>query len=52
MYTIFPFLRRFSTETEVAVCAYCLMENHVHLLVHDPKGHTPLLMKKLGVCYA
>ncbi len=45
-------LRRYSTETEVTVCAYCLMENHVHLLVHDPKGHTPLLMKKLGVCYA
>ena len=45
-------LRRFSEETGVSVCAYCLMENHVHLLVYDPKGQTPLLMKKLGVCYA
>ena len=45
-------LQRYSRETEVAICAYCLMENHVHLLAYDPKGHTPLLMKKLGVCYA
>ena len=45
-------LRRFSAETKVSVCAYCLMENHVHLLVYDPNGQTPLLMKKLGVCYA
>ena len=28
------------------------MENHVHLLVHDPKGHTALFMKKLGVSYS
>ena len=33
-------------------CAYCLMENHVHLLVCDPKQKTPLMMKKLGVSYA
>ena len=45
-------LRRFGAETEVSVCAYCLMDNHVHLLVYDPKGQTPLLMKKLGVRYA
>ena len=45
-------LERFSGETEVKLCAYCLMENHVHLLVCDPKGNTPLLMKKLGVSYA
>ena len=45
-------LRRFCRETEVSLCAYCLMENHVHLLVFDPKGNTPLMMKKLGVSYA
>ena len=45
-------LRRFSAETEVSVCAYCLMENHVHLLIYDPIRQTPLLMKKLGVRYA
>ena len=28
------------------------MGNLVHLLVCDPKGHTPLMMKKLGVSYS
>ena len=45
-------LERFCGETEVKICAYCLMENHVHLLVCDPKGHTPLMMKKLGVSFS
>lgn len=45
-------LQRYCRDTEVKVCAYCLMENHVHLLVCDPKGNTPILMKKLGVSYA
>ena len=27
-------LERFCLETEVKICAYCLMDNHVHLLVH------------------
>ena len=45
-------LERFCGETEVKLSAYCLMENHVHLLVSDPKGNVPLLMKKLGVSYS
>ena len=45
-------LRRFSTETSVSVLAYCLMENHVHILVCDEQKNTPLLMKKLGVSYS
>ena len=45
-------LERFCGETEVKICAYCLMENHVHLLVCDPKSHTPLMMKKLDVSYS
>ncbi|MBR6220997.1 MAG: transposase [Clostridia bacterium] len=45
-------LRRFCRETGIAVCAYCLMENHVHLLVHDEKEQVPILMKKLGVSYS
>ena len=45
-------LKRFCRETEVKICAYCLMGNLVHLLVRDPKGHTPLLMKKPGVSYS
>ena len=45
-------LKKFSDQTEVIICAYCLMDNHVHLLVYDPKGQLPLLMKKLGVSYS
>jgi len=45
-------LERVCGETEVRLCAYCLMENHVHLLVYDPKNNTPLFMKKLGISYA
>ena len=45
-------LARYSRETEVAICAYCLMENHVHLLVRDEQDRTALMMKKLGVSYA
>ena len=45
-------LEQFCRETGVKVCAYCLMDNHVHLLVHDEKANTPLLMKKLGVSYS
>ncbi len=43
---------RFSIETEVGVCAYCLMENHVHMLLHDKDNLTQLFMKKIGVSYA
>ena len=45
-------LERYSSETNVSVCAYCLMENHVHLLVRDKEGELPLFMKKLGVSYS
>lgn len=45
-------LMRFSRETEVVICAYCLMQNHVHILARDDGGQTALLMKKLGVSYS
>lgn len=45
-------LERFSRETGVIVCAYCLMENHVHLLVRDNEEQAALMMKKLGVSYS
>lgn len=45
-------LKRFSTETKVTVCAFCLMDNHVHLLLHDTEHQIPLLMKKIGVLYS
>ena len=45
-------LERYSHETEIQVCAYCLMENHVHLLVCDANARIALMMKKLGVSYS
>ncbi len=34
------------------ICAYCLMENHVHFLIFDKNNEIPLLMKKIGISYA
>jgi len=45
-------LKRFAEDTGLDLLAYCLMENHVHLLVHDSSDRTAVFMKKLGVTYA
>ncbi len=44
-------LEKNSRDLHVTVCAYCLMEDHVHLLMYDPEQRIPTLMKKLGVRY-
>ena len=45
-------LKRFSNETGICILAYCLMSNHVHLLIHDPNRNTPEMMRKMGTSYA
>ncbi len=45
-------IEKYSRETNVDVCAYCLMENHVHLLLHDNTTDTAVFMKKIGVSYS
>ena len=45
-------LEHYCIETGARICAYCLMENHVHLLVHGEPDQIITLMKKLGVNYA
>jgi putative transposase len=46
------FLQTFSTEFDCSVHAYCLMTNHVHLLLTPGTSDAcALLMKKLGQCY-
>ena len=45
-------LEKYAEETGVIVCTYCLMENHVHLLVHDNGNELSRFMKKIGICYA
>ena len=39
-------------DTGVKVCAYCLMDNHVHLLLRGEAESITLLMKKIGVSYS
>lgn len=51
-YFYLKMLRKYSSETGVTICAYCLMDNHVHLLVHDMNVMVPEMMKKIGVCYS
>lgn len=45
-------LKKYSLETTVSICAYCLMSNHTHLLVYDSGQHISEMMKKINVCYA
>ena len=45
-------LKRAGIEQNVKICAYCLMENHVHLLIYDRDKNTPEFMKRLCQTYA
>lgn len=45
-------MEKYAEETEVSILAYCLMENHVHLLIRDSTGNASVFMKKIGVGYA
>lgn len=39
-------LKRYSAGSEITILAYCLMENHVHLLVRDTSAAISVFMKK------
>jgi REP element-mobilizing transposase RayT len=45
-------LEQYCLETEVKASAFCLMDNHVHLLVKGEMDSIALLMKKIGVSYS
>ena len=45
-------MARYCREAGIRIIAYCLMENHVHILVHDPENTVSEMMKKLGVSYS
>ncbi len=45
-------LEQYCMDTEVRVCAFCLMDNHVHLLLKGESEAIVLLMKKIGVSYS
>lgn len=45
-------VQRYRLELGFGLVAYCLMENHVHLLLHDTKDQLDLIMKKIAGSYA
>lgn len=45
-------LERFSREFSVIVHAYCLMNNHVHLIVRDINGNISTFMRKIDTAYS
>lgn len=45
-------LKKYSEEMGIEVHAYCLMSNHVHLLIRDRENEVSLFMKKMGVSYS
>jgi REP element-mobilizing transposase RayT len=44
--------KKVSMESGVSVLGYCLMTNHVHLLLREDYGDISVFMKRLGVSYA
>jgi putative transposase len=47
------FLSKYSKEKEVAVLAYCLMPNHIHLLVRPPGDEVlAKMMQGIALCYS
>jgi len=45
-------LKKNAPENNIIICAYCMMDNHVHLLLFDEEQLLPVFMKKIGVSYA
>ena len=39
-------------DAEIRISAYCLMENHVHMLINDPHDAVGTMMSRLGTSYA
>ncbi len=50
--TYLSLLRKYSEEKEIALGAYCLMSNHVHLLVRPLEDRAlPKMMQGVALCY-
>ncbi len=45
-------VKKLSLESGVSVLGYCLMTNHVHLLLREDNGDISVFMKRLGISYA
>lgn len=45
-----PVLRR-NNERKFGILAYCLMNNHAHLLIHEGEDEISRIMKRIGISY-
>lgn len=50
--TFLDFLWRVTQEHSISVIAWCLMDNHVHLVLRDEAGTLSLAMKRIALLYA
>lgn len=44
-------LRHYKQECEYSIFAYCLMDNHIHLVIKEGREPLEKLMKRIGVSY-
>ncbi|MBQ6132797.1 MAG: transposase [Lachnospiraceae bacterium] len=51
-YYFLRIMYKYKIEQGSKIYCYCLMDNHVHLLIYDSNGSIDQLMKKVGVSYA
>ena len=45
-------IREYASENNITICAYCLMTNHVHLLIHYEDKNVATFMHKVGISYS
>lgn len=45
-------IRKKKTETNLLIYAYCLMDNHVHLVLRDDENEISIIMKGIATSYA
>jgi len=45
-------VKHFKKEEFIKIVVFCLMDNHIHLLVHDPDHRISVFMKRLCVTYS
>lgn len=51
-YRFLKILETYKTQSEISIFAWCLMGNHVHLLLKEGKEELAFTMKRIGVSYA
>ena len=51
-YYILHKIEKYKADQDIKVYCYCLMENHVHMLIYDRMDTLDCFMKKIGISYA